>query len=496
MRRFLTVIILIISVVAVTGCNSSVYNVTNYGAKGNGITLDSPAINAAIDAADTNGGGTVYFPPGTYKSGSIRLKDNITLNLHADATILATDTNDFDMWDYNPWEEYQGFHSHWKCSLIWAIERNNIAITGSGLINGDTMTKGRPKPYYGDRAISFKSCNGVTIEGISIYRGGSAAIRVTGCNDVDISSVLIDTNRDGMNIDCCNNVNITNCIVNSPCDDSICLKSTYALGYKKPTENVIISGCKVSGYDVGSVMSGSPIPDTSCYSCGSIKFGTESNGGFKNIAITDCTFDHSRGFMLATVDGGDIENINIDNIKMSSINDSPIFLRLGNRARGPGPPPPGTYRNVNISNVTCSSSLSKMSCIISGIPGHYIEDVNLTNINISYSGGGTAEDAAIVLPEKEDGYPYGGMLGSVTPSYGFYIRHAKGIEFHNSQFDFASDDVRPAFMLVDVNGFELDSVGAERSVSNVSHIKFDRVDDINIHDCPDFPLKDGLNKAN
>jgi len=200
--------------------------------------------------------------------------------------------------------------------------------------------------------------------------------------------------------------------------------------------------------------------------------------------------------MLATVDGGDIENINIDNIQMSVINDSPIFLRLGNRARGPGPPPPGTYRNVNISNITCSSSVSKMSCIISGIPGHYIEDVNFSNLNMSYVGGGTAADATIVLPEKEEGYPYGGMLGSITPSYGFYIRHAKGIEFHNSRFDFESDDIRPSFALIDVNGFELDNVEAERSASNVSQIKFDKVDNINIHDCPDFPLKTGLNKAN
>jgi hypothetical protein len=200
--------------------------------------------------------------------------------------------------------------------------------------------------------------------------------------------------------------------------------------------------------------------------------------------------------MLATVDGGDIENITIDNIQMSVINDSPIFLRLGNRARGPGPPPPGTYRNVNISNVTCSSSVSKMGCIISGIPGHYIEDVKFSNIKLTCSGGGTAEDSNIVMPENEEGYPYGGMFGSVTPSYGFYIRHAKGIEFHNSQFDFVSDDARPAFALIDVNGFELNKVDAERSASNVSFIKFDKVDGVNIHDCPDFPLENDSNKSN
>jgi hypothetical protein len=251
---------------------------------------------------------------------------------------------------------------------------------------------------------------------------------------------------------------------------------------------VIINGCTVSGYDVGSVMSGSPIPDQSCYSCGSIKFGTESYGGFKNITITDCTFERSRGFMLATVDGGDIENIYIDNIQMSFINDSPIFLRLGNWGRGPGNPPPGTYRNVNISNVTCSSSMSRLGCIASGIPGHCIEDVNLSNLNITYIGGGTAANADIVLPEKEDGYPYAGMFGGTTPSYAFYLRHAKEIELHDCNFSFIIDDSRPAFALIDVNGFELDNVNAERYYTAGDHIKFDEVDDVNVHDCNDFPL--------
>jgi len=464
----------------------AVYNVTNYGATGNGSTLDTDAINDTIAAADANGGGTVYFPPGTYKSGSIRMKDNITLNLHANATILATDTNDYDLWDYNPWEEYQGFgHCHWKCGLIWAIERNNIAITGTGLINGSAMTAGVPDPYYGDRALSFKSCNGVTIEGVSIYRGGSAAIRVTACNDVDINDVTIDTNRDGMNIDCCNNVNVTNCIVNSPKDDSIVLKSTYALGYKKPCENVNIKNCTVMGHVVGYLLN--PPGSDAGYNCGSIKFGTESNGGFKNVTITDCNFELSRGFMLATVDGGDIENIIIDNIQMTQIVDPPIFMRLGNRGRGPGPPPPGTYRNVNISNVTAETTNHRTSCIISGIPEHCIEDVNLTNINIVYSGGGSAADGDKILGENVSSYPYGQMFGSTTPSYGFYFRHANGIELHDCDFSFNSNDSRPAFVLIDVNGFELDNVDAERYYTSGDHIKFDDVDDANIHDCTDFP---------
>jgi len=440
-----------------------IYNVKDHGAIGDGSTSDTDAINAAIAAAHANGGGTVYFPTGTYKSGSIVMEDNITLDISANATLLATSSAEYSSVDYNPWGdlyEYQDWgHSHWKASLIWGVGVDNVAITGTGLINGDAMTAGDPSDGYADRTISFKHCNGILIKDISIYRAGHFAIITSGCNDIDINNVTIDTNRDGINIDCCNDVNVTNCTVNSPKDDAICLKSSYCLGYKRPTQNVNISNCTVMGHVVGYLLD--PPGSDDGYNCGSIKFGTESNGGFKNITITDCTFELSRGFMLATVDGGDIENINIDNIQMTQIVDPPIFLRLGNRARGPGPPPPGTYRNINISNVTAATTNHKMSCIMSGIPGHYIEDVNFSNLNINYSGGGTAADATIVLPEKEDGYPYGGMFGGVTPSYAFYVRHADGVEFHDSDFSFTNNDLRPPFVLIDVSGFELDSVDTE-----------------------------------
>ena len=460
-------------------CSASVYDVTDYGATGNGSTHDHGAVNAAINAANGAGGGTVYFPPGTYKCGSIILKSNVTLNLHADAEIQATMDYYYTMWDSFPCTMYQDWgHSHWKCSLIWAIDQSNIGITGSGLIDGTDpatnytgLDKGDPDPGFADRAISFKNCTGITIDGIKMLRGGHFAIIATGCTDVALSNLFIDTNRDGINIDCCNDVTITNCIVNAPCDDAIGLKSSYALCEKRATENVIVSGCTVMGYEVGSVMSGSPIPNTnpSCYSCGSIKFGTESNGGFKNITITDCTFENSRGFMLATVDGGDIENIYIDNIQMSLINDTPIFLRLGDRARGPGPPPPGTYRNVNINNITCPSSMSRLSCIASGIPGHYIEGVYLSGLNISYAGGGTAADATIVLPENEDGYPYGGMFGSVTPCYGFYARHVDGLIFNNCVFNLNSPDARPEFKFIDALNVEFDNFGIISDITSPSN---------------------------
>jgi len=434
-----------------TTASVGTYNVMDYGAAGDGSTLDHDAINAAINAANAAGCGTVYFPTGTYKSGSIVMKDNITLELSENATLLATNTADYNSVDYNPWDAYQDWgHSHWKSSLIWGIEVNNVAITGKGLIDGSAMTAGDPADGYGDRVLSFKHCNGIIIEDINIYRGGHFCIITSGCNDITIDNVLMDTNRDGINIDCCNDVNIVNCIVNSPKDDAICMKSSYCLGYKRPTENVTIHKCTVMGHAVGYLLF--PPGSDEGWHAGRIKFGTESNGGFKNITITDCNFEYCRGFMLATVDGGDIDNIIIDNIQMTELWCAPIFMRLGDRARGPGPPPPGTYRNVNISNITATFNPTfdgNISSIASGIPGHYIEDVNFINIDVVYPGGGPAEWADIVLPENEAGHPDVFMFGLVTPCYGFYLRHVDGIRFHNCVFDLNSPDERPEFEFID-----------------------------------------------
>jgi len=480
----------VIGFVVKTETISSTYNVMNYGATGNGSTLDHAAINAAINAAYGAGGGTVYFPPGTYKSGSIRLKSNITLDLHADATILATDTLDYDVKDENPWVIYAGFgNSYWKCSLIWAKFEDNIAITGSGKIYGaGNLSNSDCADGEGNKTVGFRSCNGVLIEDVTFHHCGHYAMKLTGCNDVTVENIEVDTNRDGITFDNCHDVNIIDCNVSAHQDDAITLKSTYAMGYKRDCNNVNISGCTVMGYELGTYLDGTKVPAGPFV--GRIKFGTESVGGFRNVMVTDCTFESCMGFMIASVDGGTMENINISNITMDSILWPPIFIRLGDRnGASPGDPPPCIVRNININNVTARVIYSRsMSSGIAGIPGYYVQDVNLSNIDITYQGGGTAEDANLILPENNGGYPDPDMFGDITPSYAFYIRHANGVQFHNSQFDFATDDVRPAFVLIDVNDFELDNVDAERSTSNESHIKFDDVDNLNIHDCPDFPL--------
>jgi len=477
-----------------TASSPNLYRVTDYGATGDGVSSDTVAINAAVAAAAAGGGGTVYFPPGTFKSGSIILKNNITLKLSAGATLLATSAAEYSSVTANPWDAYQDWgHSHWESALIWGIGLRDIAIIGTGRIDGSAMTAGDPSNGYADRALSFKDCTGVRIEDIKIYRAGHFGIVATGCTNVTIKKLVIDTNRDGINIDCCDQVIIVGCVVNSPKDDAICLKSSYALGYKRATANVLIRDCTVTGYRVGDVIN-NVLPranDPSGLKNGRIKCGTESNGGFRNITITNCRFENCYGFMLATVDGGDIDNINISDITMVDLYHPPIFLRLGNRARGPGPPPPGTYRNLTMSNVNANTVYGGLSCIASGIPGHRIENVVFNNVTVHGAGGGTSAQAAIVLGENEAGYPEATMFGTVTPSYAFYLRHVDGVGLHGCRFDYSSDDQRPALAMVDAKELELNNTDAQRSASNNRFVTFhDDVDNLYVHDCPDFPVID------
>ena len=485
---------------------SGAFDVRKFGAKGDGKALDSPAINKAIDAAAAAGGGTVLFSAGTYRSFSIRLKSNVALYIDQGATILAADPRDgdgkYDLPEPNQWDQYQDFgHSHWHNSLIWGENLENISILGPGRIWGkglvrsgsqsrtkeqnDALEKQGPdpkagpfgypnardavEPGWGNKAISLKLSRNVIIRDISILHGGHFAILATGVDNLTIDNVKIDTNRDGIDVDACKNVRISNCTVNSPFDDAICPKSSYALGYARVTENVTITNCQVSGYDEGTLFDGTYKRDfrnaNGTFSpTGRIKFGTESNGGFKNITVSNCVFDYSRGLALEAVDGALLEDVTISNITMRDISNSPIFLRLGSRNRGPKETTKtGAMRRVIISNIVVYNADSKYSSIISGIPGYLIEDVQLSNIRVYAKGGGTKEQAALEPPERESIYPEPTMFGDL-PAYGFFIRHVQGLQMRDVEVNYLSPDLRPAFWLSDVKDVEFIHVKAQGSL--------------------------------
>jgi len=472
------------------GSKTAHFDIRNYGAVGDGKAVDTPAINKAIEAAAASGGGTVFIPSGTWLCFSIRLKSYVELYLSQGATIVAADSplpgastgyngGVYDTAEPNTmWEAYQDYgHNHWHNSLIWGESLNNVSITGPGLIYGRGLSFGGGReargnyPVYvaeqagvGNKAIALKNCRNVIFRDFSILKGGHFGLLLTGVDNLTIDSLKIDTDRDGMDIDCCKNVHVSNCTVNSPWDDGICPKSSYALGYSRTTENVTITNCYVTGnYELGSVLDGTlkkfgadvKVPHT-----GRIKCGTESNGGFRNITISNCVFDGCQGLALESEDGALCEDITISNITMRDIFTAPFFLRLGARLRGPKETThAGKMQRILINNVVSSNAGSKLCSILSGIPDHAIEDIKLSNIYQEHAGGASEDALAIRPPEYEERYPDPDMFGPM-PAQGFYLRHIRNLEMSHVEIRPILPDPRPSFFLESVSRADFIAVTA------------------------------------
>jgi polygalacturonase len=467
---------------------TTLFDIRTYGAVGDGKTLSTTAINAAIEAAAASGGGTVYFPAGAFLSFSIRLKSNVALYLAQGAILRAADsplpgqTTGYQGGTYDPaepntpWDQYQDYgHNHWHNSLIWGEDLHDLSITGPGLIDGKGLSNGRgwvhdivpfkaEQAGVGNKAIALKNCHNVIFRDVSILKGGHFGLLLTGVDNVTIDNLKIDTDRDGMDIDCCKNVRVTNCTVNSPWDDGICPKSTYALGYPRSTENVTISNCYVTGtYEIGSVLDGSlkKLPDTWKFGrCGRIKCGTESNGGFKNITISNCVFEGCEGLALESEDGALLEDIAISNITMRDNVSAPLFFRLGSRLRGPRESTKiGTLRRISVNNLVSSNGGASICSILSGVPGGTLEDIHLSNIFIEQRGGGPASQAAVRPPENAAAYPDPGMFGPM-PAQGFYLRHIRNLQMSHIEVRALAPDNRPTFHLEDVHRVDFLAVTA------------------------------------
>lgn len=453
----------------------STFDVRAFGASGNGTTIDTPAINRAIEAAAAVGGGIVYFSAGNYACYSIHLRDFVTLYIERGATIVGASTpldgtiaGGYDAAESNePFEQYQDFgHNHWHNSLIWGEGLRGVAVLGGGLIWGKGLSRGHndadlPReeaPGVGNKAIALKNCHNVILRDIAILAAGHFGILATGVDTLTIDNLIIDTNRDGINVDCCRNVHIANCTINSPWDDGICLKSSFALGSLQATENVTIANCYVTGqYRLGSLLDGSfqrfgTDFDTPFWRrTGRIKFGTESVGSFSNIAVSNCIFDSCRGLALETVDGASLTDITVTGLAMRDIRNAPFFLRLGARMRGPNGRPPGTLKRILISDVTCSAPLADIPSILCGIPGSPVEDIRISDVYILQKGGGTAAENEHEPPERDADYPEPSRFGPLPAQY-FFVRHARNVELSNVELATTSTDARPAFWLEDVDG--------------------------------------------
>lgn len=479
------------------------HDVRTYGAKGDGKAIDSDAINRAIGAATKAGGGTVVLPPGRYLCFSIRLKDNVTIVLTAGAVIEAADPvahkGAYDEPENDMEEQFQDFGiTHVHNSLIYGDGVSNVSIVGRGMIHGLGLDREGPgdrwhnKPGWkspkelgitprearlrdpkeramlgrADKSIGLRNCHNVVLRDFAVLRGGHFCVIAHGVTNMTIDNLTIDTDRDGIDIDCCRDVRISNCIVNAPKDDAIVLKSSYALDRKVFCEDVTVIGCKTMGYAMGSLLDGTyrQSPYTSVDGVGPlgrIKLGTESNGGFRNIQITNCTCENSRGILVGVVDGGTLEDVLISGITMRNPVNHPLFVHQAARLRAPAGTTVGKCRRVKFSDINVSGADPRYPCGVAGIADAPIEDVSFTNIDITSSGGGTAEDAARVPEDRRVTSLEVSFMGTL-PAHGFFARHARRLTLRDMNFRTEAPDARPTIVLDDVRGAIIDGIVSQR----------------------------------
>jgi hypothetical protein len=446
-------------------------NVEDFGALSDDDILDTEAINNAIDSCSKLLNGTVVFSKGTYLSGSIRLKNNVTLQIEKEAKIQAASKggNAFDKPEPNKWDKYQDFgYSHFRNALVWGDSVQNVTIRGEGVIIGTSSLYSNPVEGDGDKAISLKSCKDVEIKDITINDGGYLTILATGCDSLNIYNVKVKTDMNGISLVGSNNVEVRSCGVEAG-NNGISLKSNYSLGRKLNSNNIEVSNCVISsgGY--------------------ALLLGPETVGDFKNIQISNITINKAdeAGMSFTSNHGAVIDGMNIQNVTMESVA-IPFFISLSKIKGGS----PGSYDVGGISNLRISNVVAKdiygygsgwdFATTIMGTPDRMLENIVLENMRMTYKGGslsylGLKEDPAeIKLPKLEDYRPekYG-----LRPAYGLYSRYIKDLKIRNVSVDFEKEDPRPGMILSDIEGAVVNRFYAERSTIRNNDIILDNVSD-------------------
>jgi polygalacturonase len=407
---------------------------------GDGQTLNTAAIQSAIDRCADAGGGTVVFPAGRYVTGTLLLRSKIVLRLEEGAVLLGS-TNLADYRLVDPFVDGTGAQMGY--ALVAGVDVSDVAIEGPGSIDGrgkETLAARGPnekskRPFL----VRFVHASGVRLSHVGLQQSAAWMVHFFQCRGVAAEGVSIlnraGSNNDGFDIDSCESVRIRSCEIDSG-DDAICLKTTSA----RPCRDISVNGCTLRT------------------NCAAIKFGTESMGNFERIEIADCHIPEARlaGIKLLSVDGAHIDGVTIRNIAMDAGHVA-VFLRLGARLKtfraGDNPMPIGTLRNISIGGLR--ATVDAPGILISGVPGHFIEDVTLKDVDLRLPGGGTSEDAKAELPEAPAAYPEIRMFGARIPAYGAYVRHARRVTGRNCKFHLAAPDARPAVVRVDAEDVTL-----------------------------------------
>jgi hypothetical protein len=470
---------------------ASFFNVRQHGAVADGATLDTAAINRAIDAAAAAGGGLVYVPPGIYLVGTIVLKSNITLYLEAGATLQgSTKISDYSAFGATP-EQGDANRRH----LIFAQEADNVTLAGPGRIDGQGpafwVPSGRkplpPEEEWRDVAahvskalprasplLEFFRCRNLRIEGVRIENAQGWTLRPIDCDNVVIRGIsiknpVIGSNTDGIDPTCCHNVFISDCVIDTG-DDAICLKSENPYGGElRVSKNITITNCVL----------------TTC--CNGLKFGTATHGGFENIAFTNSIIYNNAvglkarviaGIAIEMVDGGWVEGVTISNIRMQRVR-TPIFIRHGNRRpRHEGSP--GTLRGIMIENVHATGSILTSS--VTGLPGFEVEDVTLSNVRIDSEEVGAVEWAARSIPELAPNYPEARMFGRL-PAYGLYARHVQGLRVRGLDVHPAPTEARPLLAADDVSELEVEGLRGRTAPGASATVKLINCREVSLRGC-------------
>jgi polygalacturonase len=449
------------------------FDVKSFGATGNGAANDTPAINATIEKCSASGGGTVTFPAGKYAAGSIHLKSNVRLLLDKDAVIFGQ-PGAFEDAEPNEFSKFQdGGHSHFHDALLWGENLENVAIVGGKINGGGAIGHGDPKPGNGDKLISVRVGKNLQFENITHEKGGHFCYLLNDCTGVTLNNVVIKESRDAVDLMGCSDVQIHDCNFTGCGDDTIGVKSDYALGRKINSANIYVWD---SYFESG---------------CNGLQFGSETAGDFHNVNFWNIRIGRAMkaGIGITSNDGGVIDGVNYSNIVIKGAA-SPIYLLITDRLRsGDLAKKTGTIKNVHIMNVTVTDCMAGrqgpvLTTTISGRPESRLENITLENIKINYPGGSTNPAAADIVPPYPKDYSPKSL--GLRPASGLYVRHVKGLTLKNVEFTFDQEDVRPPIIAYDVDGLTLENFKTKKP-AGIETIRWEKLSNLNVHDSPGLP---------
>lgn len=450
-------------------------SVRDYGATGNGTTSDTQALQSAIDACHQAGGGTVTLPRGTYPVASVRLRSQVRLHLDDDAVITGAPTGYLPP-EPNPHRDYQDAgHSHFHNAVLFGEDVENVMIEG-GAINGGDARSGAPAGG-GDKVIAIRGGRHLTFRNVRHDTGAHFVYLLNDCEHLALSGITVLQSRDGVDLMGCRHVEISACRFTGLRDDAIGIKSDYALGRKIASHHIAVWDCHFET------------------NCNAIQFGSETAGDFSHVQVWNITVGRAgkAGIGITTNDGGIIDGVEIDDIRIRDAN-IPIFLLVTDRLRTGEPDPAvGRIRNVRIRNVVSTEPMHdhprngrSHPITLSGLPDAPLENIVLENIRVTLAGEGTAEQADLEPPYTKRYEP---RQLKTRPASALYARHVRGLTLRDLVFEYEKPDYRPPLILQDAEGVEI--VGLRSPLpKGVDLLRTRKVTDLSIHDCQGLGNRD------